>query len=37
MRETLDMETVVQTALREIGENLGIAEIKLRMADREEF
>ncbi len=37
MRETLDLETVVQTALREMGENLGIAEIKLRMVDREEL
>ncbi len=31
MRETLDMDTVLQTALREIGERLGIAEIEVRI------
>jgi GAF domain-containing protein len=31
MRETLDMDTVLQTAIREIGEALGIAEVEVRM------
>ena len=32
MRETLDMDTVLQTAVREIGEALGIAEVEVRMS-----
>jgi len=35
MRESLDMETVMQTALQEIGEALNISDIKLRMRDAE--
>jgi GAF domain-containing protein len=31
MRETLDMDRVLQTAIREIGEALGIAEVEVRM------
>ncbi len=31
MRETLDMDTVLQTAIREIGQALGIAEVEVRM------
>lgn len=31
MRETLDMELVVQTALREIGQNLGLSNIEIRI------
>ena len=31
MRETLDMDAVVRTAVREIGEALGIAEVEVRM------
>ncbi len=31
MRESLDMEVVLQTAIREIGESLGIAEVEVRM------
>ncbi|MEA3396088.1 MAG: GAF domain-containing protein, partial [Chloroflexota bacterium] len=31
MRETLDLDTVLQTAIREIGEALGIAEVEVRM------
>jgi PAS domain S-box-containing protein len=31
MRETLDMDTVLQTAIREMGEALGIAEVEVRM------
>jgi GAF domain-containing protein len=31
MREKLDMDTVLQTAVREIGERLGIAEVEVRM------
>jgi GAF domain-containing protein/HAMP domain-containing protein len=31
MRETLDIDTVLQTAIREIGEALGIAEVEVRM------
>jgi GAF domain-containing protein len=31
MRETLDVETVLQTTIREIGERLGIAEVEVRM------
>lgn len=33
MRETLDVETVLQTAIREIGETLNIAEVQVRMGD----
>ncbi len=36
MRESLDMETVIQTALAEIGQKLDVAEVKLRMRDVEE-
>jgi GAF domain-containing protein len=36
MRETLDMETVMQTALQEIGDALEIGQIKLRMRDVED-
>lgn len=31
MRETLDMDTILQTALREIGQSLGLASIEVRM------
>ncbi len=31
MRESLDMDTVLQTAIREIGDALGIAEVEVRM------
>jgi GAF domain-containing protein len=31
MRETLDIDTVLQTAIREIGEALGMAEVEVRM------
>jgi len=31
MRETLDMDLILQTALREIGENLGVSNIEVRM------
>jgi GAF domain-containing protein/HAMP domain-containing protein len=31
MRETLDMDTVLQTAIREIGEALGMVEVEVRM------
>ena len=31
MRETLDLDTVLQTAIREIGQALGIAEVEVRM------
>jgi GAF domain-containing protein/HAMP domain-containing protein len=31
MRETLEMDTVLQTAVREIGDTLNLAEIKVRM------
>jgi GAF domain-containing protein len=31
MRETLDIDTVLQTAIREIGEALGITEVEVRM------
>ena len=31
MRETLDMDTILQTAVREIGDALGIAEVEVRM------
>jgi GAF domain-containing protein/HAMP domain-containing protein len=32
MRETLDLDTVLQAAVREIGEALGIAEVEVRMS-----
>ena len=32
MRETLDVETVLQTAIQEIGQTLNISKIKLRMS-----
>ena len=31
MRETLDMDTVLQTAIREIGQSLGKVEVEVRM------
>ncbi len=31
MRETLDVDTILQTAIREIGDALGIAEVEVRM------
>ena len=31
MRETLDMDAVIKTAVRDIGEALGIAEVEVRM------
>jgi hypothetical protein len=31
IRETLDMDTVLQTTIREIGEAIGIAEVEVRM------
>ena len=34
MRETLDIDTVLQTAVREMGETLGIAEVEVRMTNR---
>jgi GAF domain-containing protein len=33
MRETLDMEMVLQTTIREIAERLGVAEVEVRMVD----
>jgi GAF domain-containing protein len=33
MRETLDMETVLKTAIREIGDALGLAKVEVRMKD----
>jgi GAF domain-containing protein/HAMP domain-containing protein len=33
MRESLDVDTVLQTAIREIGEALGIAEVEVRMGN----
>jgi GAF domain-containing protein len=35
MRETLDMDLILQTALREIGERLDIDHIEVQMRDRE--
>ena len=32
MRETLDIDAVLQTAIREIGEAMGIAEVEVRMS-----
>ncbi len=34
MRETLDIDTVLQTAVREMGEALGITEVEVRMTSR---
>ena len=31
MRQTLDLDIVLQTAVKEIGENLGLAEVEIRM------
>ena len=31
MRQTLDMDLILQTALREMGQNLGISDIEIRM------
>jgi hypothetical protein len=31
IRETLDMETILQTAVRELGETIGLAEVEVRM------
>ena len=33
MRETLEVETVLQTAVRELGEALGMAEVEVRMGE----
>ncbi len=33
VRETLDVDTVLQTAIREIGQALGLAEIEVRMGE----
>ncbi len=35
MRETLDLDTVLQTAIREIGDALGIAEVEVRLGPAE--
>lgn len=35
MRETLDMDAILQTAIREMGERLGIAEVEVRMGVEE--
>jgi GAF domain-containing protein/HAMP domain-containing protein len=34
MRETLDLETVLQTAIREIGDTLDLAEVEVRLGSR---
>jgi hypothetical protein len=34
VRETLDMDLILQTALREIGENMGISSIEVQMQRR---
>jgi len=36
MRETLDMDTVLKTAVLEIGQALGLAEVEVRMGTGEE-
>lgn len=36
MRESLDLDTVLQTAIREIGEKLDIAEVEVRMGNVEQ-
>jgi hypothetical protein len=36
IRETLDMDTVLQTAIREIGEKLNIAQVQVRMKGQRE-
>jgi GAF domain-containing protein len=33
MRETLDMDSVLQTAIREVGEVLGMAEVEVRLVE----
>lgn len=33
MRETLDMDTVLRTAIREMGEALGLAEVEVRLGE----
>jgi GAF domain-containing protein len=33
MRETLDMDTVLKTAIREMGDTLGLAKIEVRLMD----
>jgi GAF domain-containing protein len=35
IRETLDMDTVLQTAIREIGDKLNIAQVQVRMKGQE--
>ena len=37
IRETLDVDTVLQTAIREIGDALGIAEVEVRMGGEERW
>jgi len=37
MRETMDVDTVLQTAIREIGDALGIAEVEVRMGGEERW
>jgi GAF domain-containing protein len=37
MRETLDMDTVLKTAVLEIGQSLGLAEVEVRMGTGEEL
>ncbi|MGC9521073.1 MAG: GAF domain-containing protein [Anaerolineae bacterium] len=36
VRQTLDIDLILQTALREVGENLGISNIEVRMGSGEE-
>jgi GAF domain-containing protein len=36
IRETLDMDTVLQTAIREIGERLNLAQVQVRMKGQQE-
>jgi len=33
MRETLDIDTVLRTAIREIGDALSLAKVEVRMKD----
>ena len=35
MRETLDMDLILQTTLREIGENLDVSQIEVQMQSEE--
>jgi len=37
IRETLDVDTILQTAIREIGDGLGIAEVEVRMGGEERW